>query len=37
MVLATALLQAMADADPDRTQRRLDAYEQLAERQGFFA
>ena len=36
MVLATALLQAMADAEPDRTQRRLDAYEQLAERQGFF-
>ncbi|GGM71327.1 transcriptional regulator [Dactylosporangium sucinum] len=37
MVLATVLLQAMADADPDRTQRRLDAYEQLAERHGFFA
>lgn len=36
-VLATVLLQAMADADPDRTQRRLDAYEQLAERHGFFA
>lgn len=35
-VLATVLLQAMADAEPDRTQRRLDAYEQLTERHGFF-
>jgi DNA-binding MurR/RpiR family transcriptional regulator len=36
MVLATVLLQAIADADPERTQRRLAAYEQIAEKEGFF-
>jgi DNA-binding MurR/RpiR family transcriptional regulator len=36
MVLATVLLQAIADADPERTQRRLDAYEHVAEKEGFF-
>lgn len=35
-VLAAILLQTMADAEPDRTQRRLDEYERLAERHDFF-
>jgi DNA-binding MurR/RpiR family transcriptional regulator len=34
--LAAILLQTMADAEPDRTQRRLDAYERMAEQHGFF-
>lgn len=33
---AAALLQAMTDADPERTWARLEEYEQLAERQQFF-
>jgi hypothetical protein len=36
MVLATVLLQAVADADRERTQHRLDAYERLAEKEAFF-
>lgn len=36
IMLTAILLQTMADAEPDRTQRRLEAYEQLAERHGFF-
>ncbi|MFK8910351.1 MurR/RpiR family transcriptional regulator [Streptomyces sp. YS-3] len=35
-VLAAALLQAMADADPERTQARLEEYEQAADQHGFF-
>jgi DNA-binding MurR/RpiR family transcriptional regulator len=35
-VLAAILLQTMADAEPERTQHRLAAYEQLADRQSFF-
>ncbi|MFI8100933.1 MurR/RpiR family transcriptional regulator [Streptomyces sp. NPDC086023] len=35
-VLAAALLQAMADADPERTQARLEGYEQVAEQHNFF-
>jgi DNA-binding MurR/RpiR family transcriptional regulator len=35
-VLAAVLLQSMADAEPERTQRRLARYEQLADEQGFF-
>lgn len=35
-VLAAALLQAMADADPERTQARLEDYEQAADQHGFF-
>jgi DNA-binding MurR/RpiR family transcriptional regulator len=35
-VLCAALLQAMTDADPERTQVRLEAYEQLAEEHRFF-
>ncbi|MFE9403332.1 MurR/RpiR family transcriptional regulator [Streptomyces sp. NPDC006530] len=35
-VLAAALLQAMADADPERTQARLEEYEQAADKHGFF-
>ena len=35
-MMAAALLQAMTDADPERTWARLEEYEQLAERQQFF-
>ncbi|MEV4437024.1 MurR/RpiR family transcriptional regulator [Streptomyces sp. NPDC049555] len=35
-VLSAALLQAMADADPERTQLRLEKYEQAAEQHDFF-
>jgi DNA-binding MurR/RpiR family transcriptional regulator len=35
-VLSAAVLQAMADADPGRTQVRLEGYEQAAEQHNFF-
>ncbi|KUJ65226.1 transcriptional regulator [Streptomyces albus subsp. albus] len=35
-VVAAAILQAMADADPERTQLRLEKYEQAAEQHDFF-
>ncbi|MER5931964.1 MurR/RpiR family transcriptional regulator [Streptomyces sp. NPDC002054] len=35
-ILSAAVLQAMADADPERTQARLEGYEQVAEQHGFF-
>ncbi|MFF1482191.1 MurR/RpiR family transcriptional regulator [Streptomyces sp. NPDC058301] len=35
-MLAAALLQSMADADPERTQARLEEYEQAADQHGFF-
>ncbi|MFE2151857.1 MurR/RpiR family transcriptional regulator [Streptomyces lavendulae] len=35
-MLSAALLQAMADADPERTQARLEQYEQVADQHGFF-
>ncbi|MFJ8944735.1 MurR/RpiR family transcriptional regulator [Streptomyces sp. NPDC102395] len=35
-VMAAALLQAMTDAGPERTQARLDEYEQIAEQHQFF-
>lgn len=35
-VLSAAILQAMADADPERTQIRLEKYEQAAEQHDFF-
>ncbi|MEV7128576.1 MurR/RpiR family transcriptional regulator [Streptomyces sp. NPDC093260] len=35
-VMCAALLQAMADADPERTQARLEEYEQIADRHQFF-
>ncbi|WP_173265288.1 MurR/RpiR family transcriptional regulator [Streptomyces pacificus] len=35
-VLSAAILQAMADADPERTQRRLERYEHAAEQHDFF-
>ncbi|MGW2560336.1 MurR/RpiR family transcriptional regulator [Streptomyces sp. NPDC001514] len=35
-VLSAAILQAMADADPERTQLRLEKYEQAAEQHDFF-
>ncbi|MEU6312667.1 MurR/RpiR family transcriptional regulator [Streptomyces sp. NPDC047014] len=35
-MLSAALLQAMADADPERTQARLEDYEQVADQHGFF-
>ncbi|GLF97067.1 MurR/RpiR family transcriptional regulator [Streptomyces yaizuensis] len=35
-VLSAALLQAMADADPQRTQARLEGYEHAAEQHHFF-
>ncbi|KJY41228.1 transcriptional regulator, partial [Streptomyces sp. NRRL B-1568] len=35
-VLSAALLQAMADADPERTQLRLEKYEQAADQHDFF-
>ncbi|GAA0275597.1 MurR/RpiR family transcriptional regulator [Cryptosporangium japonicum] len=36
VALAAVVLQAVADADPARTQARLEAYEGMAERAGFF-
>jgi len=36
MAFAALLLQAMADAAPERTQARLEAYEALAEVRGFY-
>nr|WP_205751980.1 MurR/RpiR family transcriptional regulator [Cryptosporangium phraense] len=36
VTVSAALLQAMADAEPARTQARLEAYEQMAEDVGFF-
>jgi DNA-binding MurR/RpiR family transcriptional regulator len=36
LVLATAILQAMADAQPERTQRRLDAHERLTDQLAVF-
>jgi DNA-binding MurR/RpiR family transcriptional regulator len=36
VVLSAALLQAMTDADPERTQARLEEYEQVAEQHHFF-
>ncbi|MFI2410813.1 MurR/RpiR family transcriptional regulator [Streptomyces sp. NPDC018947] len=35
-VMCAALLQAMTDADPERTQARLEEYEQIAEQHQFF-
>jgi DNA-binding MurR/RpiR family transcriptional regulator len=35
-VMAAALLQAMTDADPERTQGRLEDYEQISEQHQFF-
>ncbi|MFE5299952.1 MurR/RpiR family transcriptional regulator [Streptomyces sp. NPDC056632] len=35
-MLSAALIQAMADADPERTQARLEQYEQAADQHGFF-
>ncbi|MER5377492.1 MurR/RpiR family transcriptional regulator [Streptomyces sp. NPDC002553] len=35
-VMASALLQAMTDAGPERTQARLEEYEQIAEQHQFF-
>ncbi|WFB10668.1 MurR/RpiR family transcriptional regulator [Streptomyces sp. LX-29] len=35
-VLSAAILQAMADAEPERTQLRLEKYEQAAEQHDFF-
>jgi DNA-binding MurR/RpiR family transcriptional regulator len=35
-VLSAAVLQAMADADPGRTQLRLEGYEQVADQHDFF-
>ncbi|MEU3302586.1 MULTISPECIES: MurR/RpiR family transcriptional regulator [unclassified Streptomyces] len=35
-VLSAAILQAMADADPERTQLRLEQYEHAAEQHDFF-
>ncbi|MET8946135.1 MurR/RpiR family transcriptional regulator [Streptomyces sp. NPDC004542] len=35
-LLAAALLQAMTDADPERTQARLEEYEQVADQHQFF-
>ncbi|MFF2997060.1 MurR/RpiR family transcriptional regulator [Streptomyces sp. NPDC057950] len=36
VVMSAALLQAMTDADPERTQARLEEYEQIAEEHQFF-
>lgn len=36
MTLSAVLLQAMADAAPERTQQRLEAFEQMAENQRIF-
>ncbi|ELS58795.1 putative transcriptional regulator [Streptomyces viridochromogenes Tue57] len=35
-VMAAALLQAMTDADPERTQARLEEYEQISDQHQFF-
>ncbi|MER6346841.1 MurR/RpiR family transcriptional regulator [Streptomyces sp. NPDC001595] len=35
-VMAAALLQAMTDADPERTQARLESYEQVSDQHQFF-
>ncbi|MEU8590078.1 MurR/RpiR family transcriptional regulator [Streptomyces sp. NPDC048664] len=35
-LMAAALLQAMTDADPERTQARLEEYEQVADQHQFF-
>ncbi len=35
-VLSAAILQAMADADPERTQQRLEQYEHAADQHDFF-
>ncbi|MDH6514551.1 DNA-binding MurR/RpiR family transcriptional regulator [Streptomyces sp. SAI-135] len=35
-VIAAALLQAMTDADPERTQARLEEYEQISDQHQFF-
>ncbi|MET8246423.1 MurR/RpiR family transcriptional regulator [Streptomyces sp. NPDC005202] len=35
-VMCAALLQAMTDADPERTQARLEEYEQIADQHQFF-
>ncbi|WP_043733552.1 MurR/RpiR family transcriptional regulator [Streptomyces zinciresistens] len=35
-VMAAALLQAMTDADPERTQARLEQYEQVSDQHQFF-
>jgi DNA-binding MurR/RpiR family transcriptional regulator len=35
-VISSALLQAMTDADPERTQARLEEYEQISEQHQFF-
>ncbi len=36
VVMSAAVLQAMADAEPERTQVRLEGYEQVAEEHDFF-
>ncbi|WP_326648031.1 MULTISPECIES: MurR/RpiR family transcriptional regulator [unclassified Streptomyces] len=36
VVMSAAVLQAMADADPERTQVRLEGYEQVADQHDFF-
>ncbi|MHA5047687.1 MurR/RpiR family transcriptional regulator [Streptomyces sp. SD15] len=36
VVMSAALLQAMSDADPERTRARLEEYEQIAEQHQFF-
>ncbi|WP_166633208.1 MurR/RpiR family transcriptional regulator [Streptomyces sp. GC420] len=36
VLMSSALLQAMADADPERTQARLEDYERIAEQHQFF-
>lgn len=36
MAFAALLLQALADAEPERTQERLEAYEALADSRGFY-
>ncbi|MEV5313365.1 MULTISPECIES: MurR/RpiR family transcriptional regulator [unclassified Streptomyces] len=35
-LMAAALLQAMTDADPERTQARLESYEQISDQHQFF-
>jgi DNA-binding MurR/RpiR family transcriptional regulator len=37
LVLAALLLESLADAAPERTQARLEEYEEVAERHGFFS
>jgi hypothetical protein len=34
--MCAALLQAMTDADPERTQARLEKYERVADQHQFF-